>query len=184
MRLHRIALALFATAIAALALAGCRSGVRPNGHVVQPVYNDGVAVLSTEAAAGLKAAAGKLVYVPVYSLVFHRDRREFLLAVTLSVHNTDPERAVYLRAVDYHDTDGSLLEKVLAAPIRLAPLATAEFIVAEEDTRGGSGANFLVDWFAEEPVSPPLVQTVMIATANQQGISFIADGRNVERPAP
>lgn len=53
----------------------------------------------------------------------------------------------------------------------------------EDDSRGGAGANFLVDWGAEQPISEPVVEAVMIGTASQQGISFISPGRVVGRRA-
>ncbi len=56
-------------------------------------------------------------------------------------------------------------------------MASTEFFVAENDAAGGFGANFLVDWVAEEPVNPPVVEAVMIGTARTQGISFVGEGR-------
>jgi len=51
-------------------------------------------------------------------------------------------------------------------------MATAEFFVKEQDTSGGSGANFIVKWTAQQGVTKPVVEAVMISTAFHQGISF------------
>ena len=51
-------------------------------------------------------------------------------------------------------------------------MATVRYVVKESDKAGGSGANFLVRWQSETAVNPPLVESVMISTASQLGISF------------
>jgi len=66
--------------------------------------------------------------------------------------NTDAEHAITLEKADYFDTDGRLVKHFVEEPVQVAPMATVEFFVEERDTRGGSGANFLVDWSADEPV--------------------------------
>jgi hypothetical protein len=47
------------------------------------------------------------------------------------------------------------------------------------------GANFIVRWHADEPVHPPIVETVMITTESTQGISFLSTARVLsERQGP
>lgn len=116
---------------------------------------------------------GQLLYVPVYSHVYHQDGKPHLLTITLSVRNTSPETPVVVGSVQYFDTQGKPQKSYLKRPMRLGPLATGEFLVEKGDSTGGSGANFLVEWTAEEPVSPPVVEAVMIDTSSQQGISFV-----------
>ncbi len=122
--------------------------------------------------------ASQVVYVPVYSSIFDKDRSKMLdLTITLSVRNADPRRPITLRRVRYFDTTGKLLHTYLDAPGALGPLAAAEYVVREDDTRGGVGASFLVEWSAEGAINPPVVEAVMIGTAMQQGISFVTVGR-------
>jgi len=65
--------------------------------------------------------------------------------------------------------------------LRLAPLATTEFFVPEQDSSGGSGANFIVEWVAEKKqVNTPIIEAVMISTSGQQGISFVRSGQVVQ----
>ena len=52
-----------------------------------------------------------------------------------------------------------------------------EFFVKESDTSGGVSASFLVEWVAEQAVTAPVVESVMIGTASTQGISFTCPGR-------
>jgi hypothetical protein len=133
-------------------------------------------------AAGDAVVANGSVYVPVYSHIYYRDEHRFVnLAITLSVRNTDADHPIAVRSVRYYDTDGRLVRTYVSEPARLAPMATREFIVEEEDSSGGSGANFVVDWSAAQAVSEPVVEAVMIGTTGGQGISFTSVGRTLER---
>ncbi|MDP2499046.1 MAG: DUF3124 domain-containing protein [Candidatus Palauibacterales bacterium] len=127
-------------------------------------------------------AVSESVYVPDYSHVYHgAGLSRFPLTTTLSVRNTDPERAITLRSVRYYDTDGELTRRFLEEPRRLGPLGTADFVVQEHDVSGGTGANFIVDWSADRPVSQPVIESVMIGTRSGQGISFTSRGQPIER---
>lgn len=120
------------------------------------------------------------IYTPVYSHIFIGDREHpFNLTVTLSVRNTDPEIPITIESVDYHDSNGKKLRPYLGAPAALPPLGAQHYVVNESDTSGGAGANFMVRWHSEKPVSPPIVETVMIGTRSQQGISFLSRGQVV-----
>lgn len=56
-------------------------------------------------------------------------------------------------------------------------MASIRYVVKESDTSGGSGANFVVKWNAETSVNPPVIESVMIGTQYQQGISFTSRGQ-------
>jgi hypothetical protein len=124
---------------------------------------------------------GQLLYVPVYSHIYIGDReRPFNLAVTLSIRNTDPRNGLRLTAVDYYDTDGHLVRRYLEGPKAMGPLASIRFVVAEKDTEGGSGANFLVRWVSDGALNPPVVEAVMIGAQSGQGISFTSQAREIK----
>ena len=133
---------------------------------------------SAHAADEIALAKGQTIYVPAYSHIYVGDREQpFLLTVTLSFRNVDTRHKVTLTAVDYYDTKGRLLKKYLPQPLVLNPLESTRYVVPQQDKTGGSGANFLVEWRAEQPVNPPLVEAVMIGAASQQGISFTSRGQ-------
>lgn len=120
------------------------------------------------------------VYVPLYSHIYADERyrdKPFNLTATLSIRNTDPENGLILQNVDYFDSEGRLLKKYLAKPVTVAPLASTRFIVQESESKGGSGAKFIVIWTASKPVVEPIIESVMIGTKLQQGISFLSRGR-------
>jgi Protein of unknown function (DUF3124) len=127
---------------------------------------------------------GQMIYVPVYShIYYYNTRRRYLLAVTLSIRNTDLHKPMTITSVRYYDTDGKFLQEYLEKPLQLGPLASTDFFVEERDIRGGAGANFLVEWRAEAPMNAPLVEAVMVGTAGTQGIAFMSPGR-VINPNP
>ena len=132
----------------------------------------------------LKIAMGQTIYVPIYSEIHHFKDRAWQLAATLSVRNTDPKNPIIITSVNYYDSHGELVKKYLDSPLRMAPLASTDFIVDQNDRTGGSGANFLVEWVAETEVYEPIVEAVMVSTTSQQGISFVSVGRVIEsKPA-
>jgi hypothetical protein len=123
---------------------------------------------------------GQTVYVPAYSHIYHGPRsKPFDLTCTLSVRSTDLNHGLRLLSVEYYNGAGERVKTLLEQPERLAPLATRSFVIHQEDMSGGSGANFLVVWEAEQPVNPPLMESVMISTRSSQGISFTSRGRPI-----
>lgn len=122
-------------------------------------------------------SAGQTVYVPIYSHIYSGDReRPVYLAATLSIRNPDPLGPIQITAVDYYNAGGKLLKSYLSAPVELVKMASIRYVVKESDKSGGSGASFIVRWQANQLVTPPLIESVMISTQNQQGISFTSRG--------
>jgi hypothetical protein len=132
-----------------------------------------------------KQMMGQMIYVPVYSHIFIRDHsRSINLTATLSIRNTDLQNPIRITSARYYGTNGALVREYVKEPLRLSPMASTDFVVAEEDTSGGSGANFIVEWGADVEVTEPVVEAVMIGTASQQGISFISAGRVLKEQTP
>ena len=75
---------------------------------------------------------------------------------------------------------GKHLKKYLDNTLLLNPLGSIRYVVPAMDKSGGSGgsgANFLVEWKSDALVNPPVVETIMIGTQNQQGVSFTSRGQ-------
>lgn len=110
---------------------------------------------------------GQAVYVPIYSHIYHYNSQDQMmnLSATMSVRNTDPTNSIIITSVRYYDTDGQLVRQDVERPVALKSLASTSFFVAADDTSGGSGANFMVEWVAEETVSEPVIEAVMINTS-------------------
>ncbi|MEA5509554.1 DUF3124 domain-containing protein [Crocosphaera sp. UHCC 0190] len=127
----------------------------------------------------IKIIQGQTIYVPIYSHIYHINRQDNVinLAATLSIRNTDRLNPIIIKAISYYDTNGQLIKQYLENPVELKSLASTEVFIAGNDVTGGSGANFIVEWVAQNRVSEPIIEAVMISTASAQGISFISPGR-------
>jgi hypothetical protein len=143
-----------------------------------PVQRPGVVEIDLAEAEAMKTAVVRRTYVPAYSHYLSSDEAHpYRLSVTLSVRNSDDAHPLVVRQVHYHDQDGKLVHEYLKKPLKIAPLAAVDFFVRPSDTTGGTSVSLLVDWSAEERVSEPVVEAVMIGTAGNQGISFLSTGR-------
>lgn len=125
-------------------------------------------------------SSGQTIYVPAYSHIYSGDREaQFALTTTLSIRNIDPDHAITITRVDYYESAGKRLRAYLTEPLQLGKLGSARYVVPERDVAGGSGANFIVEWNAARSVNAPIVESVMIGTQLNQGVSFTSRGRAV-----
>ena len=126
-----------------------------------------------------KVVMGQTVYVPIYSHIYHYNSQDQVmnLSATLSIRNTDLTNSIIITSVRYYDSDGKLIRQDIKSPVELKPLASTDFFIAADDTSGGSGANFIVEWVAEKTVYEPVIEAVMISTSSSQGISFVSPAK-------
>lgn len=123
---------------------------------------------------------GQTIYVPAYSHIYSGNRESlFLLTVTLSIRNIDLHQHINITLLDYYETQGKLIKKYIDTPLILKPLESLRYIIPEKDKSGGSGTNFIVEWKSDKFVNPPIVESIMLGTQNQQGVSFTSRGRVV-----
>jgi hypothetical protein len=121
-----------------------------------------------------------IVYVPAYSSIrLGSGRAGVNLATTLSIHNSSRESPIILESVSYHNTEGELVQTYLERPVALRPLGTIEMFVPVDDLRGGTGANFVVEWASASPVTEPVIEAVMIGTIGTTSYSFVSQGRSL-----
>ena len=125
--------------------------------------------------------ASQMLYVPVYSHIYAKGGKPFLLEATLSVRNSDPSEDLTIASARYYDTNGNLIKDYLEKPMLLKPLATAEFLVAQKEIEGGSGANFIVEWVSDTKVNQPVIEAVMIGIEGQTSISFVRTGVAIDK---
>ena len=83
------------------------------------------------------------------------------MEATLSIRNSDPKEDIALAFVRYYDTNGKLIKEYLEKPMLLKPQAAAEFLVAQKEIEGASGANFLVEWISDTKANKPFIEAVM-----------------------
>lgn len=130
----------------------------------------------------LPLTTSQTVYVPAYSHIYHGNGEErLLLTVTLSIRNVSSSTSMTITAVNYHATEGGHLRRFITKPFILGPYGSERFVVPQKDDTGGSGANFIVEWQSDKPISPPIIETIMIGSQSQLGVSFTSRGQAIRK---
>jgi len=120
----------------------------------------------------VKASRDCSVYVPAYSHIYLSEDSQVPLAVTLSVRNINPDKRLIIKAVDYFNTTGQKVDSLIKGWFALAPMATASFVIEQQDLSGGAGANFIVQWATDDDAQEPLIEAVMAGYRGTKGLSF------------
>ena len=135
----------------------------------------------------LPLSAGQSVYLPIYSHLYHGDVNprtgkpsETLVSTHISIRNTDPATALKVLSARYYNTDGKLLREFLPKQQTIPPLGTYELYVPRSDSSGGSGANFIIDWVADKPINPPLVEALHADIREARTLLFVTTGRPIQ----
>lgn len=119
------------------------------------------------------------LYLPIYSHMLYGNlgksgKPSFVLLSTLvSIRNTDARRPLRVISARYFDTHGTLLGERVPTPVVLPPLGTLELFVELNDASGGSGANFIVKWDAEQAINPPLVESLHVNMDGGKAVIFM-----------
>jgi hypothetical protein len=120
-------------------------------------------------------------YIPAYSSVsMSQGKMRADFSVTLSIHNASETRPLVLKRIAYFDTAGKMVESYLKAPIALKPFSTVEVFVPTTDVRGGTGANFVMDWAATGEIAEPVVEALMVGGLGSGHYAFISQGRAIK----
>ncbi len=182
-------------AIAILVLTGCqslngqntaqKSPSQPIESCPQysPELNEGVTLVSPESLNPSQIVRGQTLYVPFYSQLHQSEGlgNKLDLRGTLSIRNTSETDEIRITRVQYFNSSGKLIKKCLESKHSvLSPLATTEFGITRQDESGGSGANFIVEWVSEKPVSDPVIEAIMITTSGTHSYNFTSYGRVLE----
>jgi len=167
-------------AVAVIVLTSCTSQEKPSQSVADiDRVNPSVKVVTLDK--NFKIVMGQTIYVPAYSYIYHYDRQEsYNLTATLSIRNIDLTNPIIITSVRYNNSAGNLVRKYLERPTQLAALASTNFVVDSSDNSGGLGANFIVEWVAQTEVAQPIIETIMIGSSLQQGISWISPGKVIK----
>ncbi|MDA9396792.1 hypothetical protein WN73_40470 [Bradyrhizobium sp. CCBAU 45394] len=140
---------------------------------IEQNFADSLTVLPKEE---LAVAGG--FYVPAYSSVaMSQGKLRVDFSVTLSVHNASESQPLVVKRIAYFDTAGKQVESYLKAPVALKPLATVSIFIPTDDVRGGTGANFIVDWAATGDIAEPVVEALMVGGVANAHYAFISQGR-------
>ncbi|MBS1140126.1 MAG: hypothetical protein H6R13_1579 [Proteobacteria bacterium] len=111
-------------------------------------------------------AKAQTLYLPIYSHMLYGNlgksgKASFvLLSALVSIRNTDGKRPLRVLSAKYFDTHGKQLGERVPTPVLVPPYGTLELFVELNDASGGSGANFIIKWEADQPINPPLVESL------------------------
>ena len=167
--------------LAGLALCSAASGVAAQGAKPDPLSRFQSSLVTPPAPAQITLRQS--VYVPAYSsLVGSGGQARLDLAVTLSVRNTSATLPLVIEHIDYYDTAGNLVQHYVPETVAVRPFGTIEILIPTDDIRGGTGANFIVDWGATQPISEPVIEAVMVGSSGNRGFAFISPGRPIHVP--
>ncbi|MCD6598601.1 MAG: DUF3124 domain-containing protein [Bacteroidales bacterium] len=133
----------------------------------------------------LDISVGQMVYVPAYSQIYsvftNTSDARINLAVTLSIRNTDIDNPIIIKSVSYYGDDGTKLKEYVETPFQLSKMASVSFNISKTDVSGGIGANFIVEWAAEQSVTEPYIQAIMIGLHGTQGFSWRNPGYVIKK---
>lgn len=127
---------------------------------------------------GGKKIRGQVLYLPVYSNIPAGSKRKYDVSAFVAIHNTDLNRPISIKKIDFFDTEGKIVRNYITSDQELKPLATRIYTVAKDD-QSGTGANFIVEWIAEQQVSEPLIESVMTDLSGNVVMAFLSPGKVV-----
>ena len=140
---------------------------------IEQSFADSLTAMPTE-----ELAVSGGFYVPAYSSVaMSQGKMRVDFSVTLSIHNASESQPLVLKRIAYFDTAGKMIESYLKSPVALKPLATVSVVIPTDDVRGGTGANFVVDWAATGEIVEPVVEALMVGGVANAHYAFISQGR-------
>ncbi len=144
--------------------------------------------LASTAAIGQEArplVKGQTLYLPIYSHMLYGNlgksgrASHVLLSALVSIRNTDAKRPLKLLSARYYDTHGKLLAERIPTPVVLGPYGTMELFVELNDASGGSGANFVIKWVADQEINPPLVESLHANMDGGKAVVFMTQAMPV-----
>lgn len=119
-------------------------------------------------------------YLPIYSEIYSKNMNgRYLTTATVSMRNIDPKDTIYIRNIEYFDTQGNKIRTYIKKPIYLKPMETKEIVIDYLDKEGGTGANFIFDWSCKNTSNKPFFQAVMVTITGTFGLSFTTEGKEI-----
>lgn len=125
-----------------------------------------------------KLSKGQTVYVAAYSHVnIGHKGAPYFLTITLSIRNIDPSNQITITQIDYYESHGKFLKHFITESVVLDPFALNRIVIPLKKKADESGASFIVKWDSKNMANPPIIESIMIGTQSQQGISFTSRGQ-------
>ncbi len=119
-------------------------------------------------------------YLSIYSQMYSEsEHRTYNLTAMVSIRNTSDEDTIYISSTKYFDTNGELVKAYHDDAIFLAPMQTIEIVIEEQDITGGTGSNFLFEWYIPDGCPEPLFEGIMNSII-ARGMSFETTAKRIK----
>ncbi len=120
-------------------------------------------------------------YLSVYSQIYsYSQHQKYNMTGMISLRNVSELDTIYITRADYFNTQGSKIRSYFERPIFILPMETIEIVIAQEDTEGGTGSNFLFEWKTPHKCPEPIFEGVMNSMQGTQGVSFTTHAKRIE----
>lgn len=125
-------------------------------------------------------------YLSAYSEIYSQTKlRKIPLTVTLSIRSGSFIDTTIINRITYYNTNGEIVKEYLKKPVLLKPMQSIDYVVPAtpkseglNDTNGGTGAHFIVDWGAKYNTQP-IMQCVMHGAVSNHSVSFVVPGKSI-----
>jgi hypothetical protein len=155
--------------------ASCKTPENPEESIAEPLHIEKIAKHKN-----IDSLKANLVYVPAYSQVYSMNTTKegalVDLSVTLSLRNTDLNNSIIIKSIQYYNNNGKLLKDFIEDPMELSAMATENYFIPANDKSGGVGANFIVEWTSENPITEPYIEALMLGGLGNYGYSWSSVG--------
>jgi hypothetical protein len=129
-------------------------------------------------------STGGTIFVPVYKSfyqIYGTTRDSYPLTATLFFYNIDPKLTIEILSIDFQDSSGNLLKKMIDTPLLVKPRNSKEITMQPRREADEDCANqLIIRWKANQPANPPIVEVLMVGQVMNRGISFSTRGAEVK----
>jgi hypothetical protein len=126
---------------------------------------------------GIQLYGGQSLYLPIHAYLLHGETNartgrpaEAPLSAHVTIRNTDPRASLRVASARLYNTEGQLLRDFLPRAQSVPPLGTYDIYVPRSAPSVNSGTNFIIEWSAERPINPPLVEALH---SDGRGLLFV-----------
>jgi hypothetical protein len=138
---------------------------------------------SSEIAAA-ELSTGSTLFVPVYRgfyQIYGTSRDSYALTSTFYLFNIDPKQAIEILSIDFYDSSGKLLKKLIEQPLLVKPRHSTEITMQPRTQPEEDCASYLtIRWKSTQPANTPIAEVLMVGQVMNRGISFATRGYEVK----
>ena len=102
-----------------------------------------------------------------------------ILVTNIVIYNTDPENSITQLTLDYYDSDGVVLKKLLPQAMMIKPMAARSFVINGSEYESW-GAKLLITWQSDILVNEPIIEGLSTGSKGQNGFSFSTQGKPIQ----